>query len=153
MVQLDSIVPLLQDLVRLQADWYRPYDALACPYPARPTVLRHRLQVLSARLCWHPYWSRQDGVVPTVREVLRRRGRAGAAVVNRRPEHLTVREEEILGVIRRSIQGRGEALSVRELAREVGMRSTASVAYHLANLEQRGVLVRDGRSWQTCRLT
>ncbi|MEV6406062.1 hypothetical protein AB0M58_24355 [Streptomyces bobili] len=56
-------------------------------------------------------------------------------------------------MIRRSIQDRGEAMSVRELAREVGMRSTASVAYHLANLEKRGALVRDGRSWQTCRLT
>ncbi|MGW7134327.1 LexA family protein [Streptomyces bobili] len=74
-------------------------------------------------------------------------------MVNRRPAHLTAREEEILRVIRRSIQDRGEAMSVRELAREVGMRSTASVAYHLANLEKRGALVRDGRSWQTCRLT
>jgi SOS-response transcriptional repressor LexA len=73
--------------------------------------------------------------------------------VNRRPEHLTEREEEILRVIRRSIQDRGEALSVRELAREIGMRSTASVAYHLANLQERGALVRDGHSWQTCRLT
>ncbi|MFH9554678.1 hypothetical protein [Streptomyces sp. NPDC017435] len=28
----------------------------------------------------------------------------------------------------------------------------ASVAYHLANLEERGVLVRDGHSWQSSRL-
>jgi hypothetical protein len=62
--------------VRLQADWYRAYDALAAPRPARPTVLRHRLQVLSARLCWHLYWSRQDVVVPAVRQELRRQGRA-----------------------------------------------------------------------------
>ncbi|MGW6928335.1 LexA family protein [Streptomyces sp. NPDC054950] len=55
--------------------------------------------------------------------------------------------------IRHSIQDRGEALSVRELAREIGLCSQASVAYHLANLEERGALVRDGRSWQTCRLT
>ncbi|MFG3266408.1 LexA family protein [Streptomyces bobili] len=74
-------------------------------------------------------------------------------MVNRRPEHLTEREEEILRAIRRSIQERGEAMSVRELAREIGVRSTASVAYHLANLEKRGALVRDGCSWQTCRLT
>ncbi|MEU9272744.1 hypothetical protein AB0E04_46270 [Streptomyces sp. NPDC048251] len=78
--------------------------------------------------------------------------RAGAAVVNRRPQHLTAREEEILRAIRRSIQDRGEALSVRQLARETGLRSPASVAYHLANLEKRGALLRDGRSWQTCRL-
>ncbi|WP_405764582.1 hypothetical protein OHU34_03360 [Streptomyces sp. NBC_00080] len=65
----------------------------------------------------------------------------------------TVREEEILRAIRHSIRDRGEALSVRQLAREHGLRSPASVAYHLVNLEERGALVRDGRSWQTCRLT
>ncbi|WP_353850230.1 hypothetical protein [Streptomyces phaeoluteigriseus] len=64
---------------------------------------------------------------------------------NRRPEHLTERDEEILRLIRRSIQDRGEAMSLRELAREIGMRSTASVACHLANLEESGALVRDGR--------
>ncbi|WP_327188254.1 hypothetical protein [Streptomyces sp. NBC_01334] len=69
--------------------------------------------------------------------------------MNRRPQHLTAREEEILRAIRHSIRDRGEALSVREL----GLRSPASVAYHLANLEDRGALVRDGRSWQSCRLT
>ncbi|WP_405624903.1 helix-turn-helix domain-containing protein [Streptomyces sp. NBC_00016] len=72
--------------------------------------------------------------------------------MNRRPEHLTAREEEVLRAVRRSIRDRGEALSVRELARELGLRSPASVVYHLANLEERGTLVRDGRSWQTCRL-
>ncbi|WP_063781206.1 LexA family protein [Streptomyces maremycinicus] len=73
--------------------------------------------------------------------------------MNRRPQHLTAREEETLCAIRHSIWDRGEALSVRELARELGLRSPASVAYHLANLEERGALVRDGRSWQSCRLT
>ncbi|QJT06565.1 hypothetical protein G9272_01350 [Streptomyces asoensis] len=66
---------------------------------------------------------------------------------------MTAREEEIPRAIRRSIQDRGEALSVRQMAREIGLRSPASVAYHLANLEERGALVRDGRSWKTCRLT
>ncbi|WP_328765621.1 helix-turn-helix domain-containing protein [Streptomyces sp. NBC_00267] len=64
-----------------------------------------------------------------------------------------MREEEVLACIRHSIRDRGEALSVRELARELGLRSPASVAYHLANLEERGALTRDGRSWQSCRLT
>ncbi|MER5200967.1 LexA family protein [Streptomyces sp. NPDC002755] len=72
--------------------------------------------------------------------------------MNRRPEHLTLREEEILARIRRAIEDRGEALSVRELAREVGMSSPASVVYHLKNLEARGALMRDGRGWRTCRL-
>ncbi|MEV5899923.1 hypothetical protein [Streptomyces sp. NPDC052127] len=73
--------------------------------------------------------------------------------MNQRPQHLTAREEEILRAIRHSIRDRGEALSVREMARELGLRSPASVPYHLANLEERGALVRDGRNWQTCRLT
>ncbi|MGW6924622.1 LexA family protein [Streptomyces sp. NPDC054950] len=75
------------------------------------------------------------------------------AAVNRRPPHLTVREEEILRAIRHSIRDRGEALSVGQPARELGLRRPASAAYHLANLEERGALARDGHNWQTCRLT
>ncbi|MEU1183664.1 hypothetical protein ABZ464_39750 [Streptomyces sp. NPDC005820] len=63
-------------LVRLQADWYRTYDALAAPRPARVTALRRRLHALSVRLRWHPYWSREVVAVPTARSELRRRGRA-----------------------------------------------------------------------------
>lgn len=70
-----SRVDFPHDLVRLQADWYRTYDALAAPHPARPTALRHRLQVLSARLCWHPYWSRQEVVIPAGRSCAARAGR------------------------------------------------------------------------------
>jgi SOS-response transcriptional repressor LexA len=73
--------------------------------------------------------------------------------VSRRPEHFTVREEQVLSQIRCSILDRGEALSVRELAAALGLRSPASVVYHLQNLERSGALVRDGRIWNTCRLT
>ncbi|MFE4414686.1 hypothetical protein [Streptomyces sp. NPDC056821] len=72
--------------------------------------------------------------------------------MNRRPEHLTEREEEILRCIRRWIEDKGEGPSVRQLAKAIGMRSTASVAYHLANLERSGALIRVGRGWNTCRL-
>lgn len=72
--------------------------------------------------------------------------------MNRRPEHLTAREEQILRCIRRWIEERGEGPSVRQLADDIGLSSTASVAYHLGNLEERGALVRDGRGWRTCRL-
>ncbi|KOV70680.1 hypothetical protein ADL00_08595 [Streptomyces sp. AS58] len=54
--------------------------------------------------------------------------------------------------VRRSIVDQGEALWVRELGAALGMRSTASVVFHLRNLESRGVLVRDGRGWRACRL-
>ncbi|MFB6962604.1 hypothetical protein ACFCYB_37925 [Streptomyces sp. NPDC056309] len=51
------------------------------------------------------------------------------------------REEEILRCIRRWIEDKGEGPSVRQFAHAVGMRSTASVAYHLANSERSGALV------------
>ncbi|MEU1519441.1 LexA family transcriptional regulator [Streptomyces sp. NPDC005811] len=70
--------------------------------------------------------------------------------MNRRAQHLTLREEEILPRIRGSVEGRGETLSVREPA--AGMSGTASVDYHLKDLERRGALVRDGRGWRSCRL-
>ncbi|MFD7377684.1 LexA family protein [Streptomyces mirabilis] len=69
--------------------------------------------------------------------------------MNRRPEHPTAREEQILRCIRRWIEERGEGPSARQLADDIGLSSTASVAYHLGNLEERGALVRD---WRTCRL-
>ncbi|MCX5328583.1 MULTISPECIES: hypothetical protein [unclassified Streptomyces] len=47
--------------------------------------------------------------------------------MSRRPEHFTVREEQVLAQIRRSILDRGEALSVRELGAALGLRSPASV--------------------------
>jgi SOS-response transcriptional repressor LexA len=73
--------------------------------------------------------------------------------VNRCPEHLTEREEQILRCIRRWIAEHGEGPSVRQIAEDVGFSSTSSVAYHLGNLErQRGALVRDGCGWRTCRL-
>ncbi|MEU3986553.1 hypothetical protein AB0F77_41935 [Streptomyces sp. NPDC026672] len=63
------------DLLRLQVDWYRTYDALAASRSAHVTVLRRRLNVLSARLRWHPYWSRTAGA-PAARAELRRQARA-----------------------------------------------------------------------------
>ncbi|MFF4276907.1 hypothetical protein [Streptomyces sp. NPDC001536] len=73
--------------------------------------------------------------------------------MSRRPEHFTVREERVLSQIRRSILDRGEALSVRELGAALGLRSPASGVYHLQNLIRSGALVRDGRNWNTCRLS
>jgi hypothetical protein len=63
------------DLIELQADWQRTYAALAVPHPAAPTALRRRLQALSARLLWHPYFS-APGRTPAARVELRRQARA-----------------------------------------------------------------------------
>ncbi|WP_308434843.1 LexA family protein [Streptomyces fructofermentans] len=78
---------------------------------------------------------------------------AARCAVNRRPAHLTEREEQILACIRRSIAERGEGPTMTEIGAAVGLRSKGTVAYHLRNLEVRGALVRDGSGWRTCRLT
>ncbi|MFE9688078.1 LexA family protein [Streptomyces sp. NPDC006285] len=80
------------------------------------------------------------------------RPRCGDVAVSRRPAHLTEREEQILACSRRSITERGEGLSMTEIGAAVGLRSKGTVAYHLRNLEERGVLVRDGFGWRSCRL-
>ncbi|MEU5893597.1 hypothetical protein ABZ835_43290 [Streptomyces sp. NPDC047461] len=67
-------VDLPHDLVCLQAAWYRTYDALAAPRPARTAALRRRLYALSVRLRWHPYWTR-TAAVQAARAELRRQGR------------------------------------------------------------------------------
>ncbi|MFE9684061.1 LexA family protein [Streptomyces sp. NPDC006285] len=72
--------------------------------------------------------------------------------MNRRPAYLTEREEQILSCIRQSIRDHGEGLAVAQLGAAVGLSSKSSVAYHLRNVEKRGVLVRDGHGWRTCRL-
>ncbi|MGX5187852.1 LexA family protein [Streptomyces avermitilis] len=45
-----------------------------------------------------------------------------------------------------------EPFTILEIGQAVGLGSKGSVAYHLRNLEERGALIRDGRSWRTCRL-
>lgn len=65
------------DLIQLQAAWQRTYEALAArhPHPRHTTALRRRLQQLSARLLWHPYWT-AAGRSPTAVAELRRQARA-----------------------------------------------------------------------------
>lgn len=72
--------------------------------------------------------------------------------MNRRPAHLTEREEQILACIRQSIAARGQGLTMSEIGAAVGLRSKGTVAYHLRNLEERGALARDGYGWRSCRL-
>ncbi|MFD4974827.1 hypothetical protein [Streptomyces sp. NPDC058424] len=62
------------DLMQLQVDWHRTYQALAASGPARTTELRRRLQWLSVRLLWHPYWT-GAGRMPAARAELRDQAR------------------------------------------------------------------------------
>lgn len=51
---------------------------------------------------------------------------------------------EILDYVNQFIQENGYAPSVREIGAAVGLRSTASVTYHLRNLQERGALLSSG---------
>nr|WP_248296159.1 hypothetical protein [Streptomyces sp. S1D4-11] len=144
--------PFPPDLIELQAEWQLTYAVLAAPHPVHTTALRRRLQTLSGTAAVSPVLIRPGTDAGGARGAAPPGPRRGVAAVNRRPEHLTAREEQILRCIRRWIEERGEGPSVRQLADDIGLSSTASVAYHLGNLEKRGALVRDGRGWRTCRL-
>lgn len=50
------------------------------------------------------------------------------------------REEQVLNFIREYSAENGYAPSIREICAGVGLRSTASVNYHLKNLQQKGML-------------
>ncbi|MFF4347883.1 LexA family protein [Streptomyces sp. NPDC001530] len=68
--------------------------------------------------------------------------------MNIRGDHLTEREERILKCIRERIAERGEAPTIREIGRSVGLSSPSSVAYHLEQMEQLGVIRRtERRGW------
>ena len=57
-------------------------------------------------------------------------------------DHLTERQERILKCIRDWIAEHGEAPSIREIGRSVGLSSNSSVAYQLDRMEQLGVIDR-----------
>ncbi|MFH8591575.1 LexA family protein [Streptomyces rimosus] len=60
-------------------------------------------------------------------------------------DHLTERQLGILRCISEWIAEYGEAPSIREIGRQVGLSSSSSVAYHLARLEAAGAIKRVGR--------
>lgn len=57
---------------------------------------------------------------------------------------LTGRQRKILQVIRDSVQRRGYAPTLREIADAVGLASVSSVSFQLGRLEDKGYLSRDG---------
>lgn len=71
--------PFPHDLIDLQCDWIRTYEALARLAPTQSTTgLRHRLLGLSCALAAHPYWTR-PGCSPAERVALLRQARAAHA--------------------------------------------------------------------------
>lgn len=67
-------------------------------------------------------------------------------------EYLTAIQERILRVIRETITDRGEAPTMQEIGDAVGLRSRASVHYHLVELETKGAIVRQGHISRGIRL-
>jgi repressor LexA len=73
--------------------------------------------------------------------------------VTRRSWVITERQQSVLSYIRAHITDRGEAPSIREIGRAVGLSSPSSVLYQLRRLEQAGAVVRArGRGWRDYRL-
>jgi SOS-response transcriptional repressor LexA len=72
-------------------------------------------------------------------------------MANRKVEHLTDRQEQILRHIRRAIAVDGDAPTVAELAAAVGMRPS-SVHYQLRELETKGAIVREPGTARGIRL-
>ena len=52
--------------------------------------------------------------------------------------------EQILDYVNQFVQQNGYAPSVREIGAAVGLRSTASVSYHLRQLQEKGMLQEPG---------
>lgn len=65
---------------------------------------------------------------------------------------LSVRQEAIMRLIRSWITEHGEGPTIRQIGASVGLSSTSSVVYQLAQLEERGLISRTGRDWSSCRL-
>ncbi|WP_433573932.1 LexA family protein [Streptomyces sp. CA-251247] len=67
-------------------------------------------------------------------------------------DHLSARQERILGCIRERIAETGEGPSIRQIGQLVGLSSTSSVAYQLGRLEEGGLISRSTSSWRSVRL-
>lgn len=65
----------------------------------------------------------------------------------------TDRQSQVLRFIQRSIDTQGFAPSIREIATELGIRSTMGVRDHLVALERKGLLTHKAMSARTFVLT
>ena len=57
-------------------------------------------------------------------------------------KQLTERQQQVLFIIRRHLAKSGESPTVREIARELGVKSTCTVHKHLSALEKKGLITR-----------
>ncbi len=65
---------------------------------------------------------------------------------------LTVKQQEIVEVIRRALMRDGQAPTVREIGKETGLRSSCSVQKHLNQLQEKGYIKRDPYKYRSIEL-
>lgn len=65
---------------------------------------------------------------------------------------LTPKQQRVRDYLRRHIEEHGVAPSVRDIGREIGVRSTCTVVRHLQALERKGAIARDRYAHRGCRL-
>lgn len=70
-----------------------------------------------------------------------------------RIDHLTPLQEDIARFIRQRITDAGEAPTLAEIGAQFGLRSRATVHYHLSRMESLGVIVREPARQRGIRLT
>ncbi|MFB6426400.1 LexA family protein [Streptomyces microflavus] len=63
-----------------------------------------------------------------------------------------MQQEAIMRLVRSWIIEHGEGPTIRQIGARVGLSSTSSVAYQLAQLEKQGLISRTGCDWSSCRL-
>lgn len=126
------------DLIQTQRDLNRVYASLE-RRPGDTAALRRRLQRLMARLACHPYWETTVGREPAAKVELRQRVRE----LDEAESDLTARQELILDCIRSWVTEHGAPPTQQQIATRVGLASTGSVSYQIAQLERAGVIRLD----------
>ncbi len=67
-------------------------------------------------------------------------------------EKLTKRQADVLEALKKDIATRGYPPTVREIGKKVGLSSSATIHFHLAELERKGYIKKDGNKNRTMEL-
>lgn len=67
-------------------------------------------------------------------------------------KQLTERQQQVLDIIRRHLAKSGQSPTVREIAKELGVRSTCTAHKHLAALEKKGLITKSAYGYRSIEL-
>lgn len=67
-------------------------------------------------------------------------------------EKLTKRQADVLEALKKDIATRGYPPTVREIGKKVGLSSSATIHFHLSELERKGYIKKDGNKNRTMEL-